>query len=405
MKNNRLYKYSLIFFFCLLGYAQLERIQVNPQIAFYLHEIFMILWIIVVFLKEKSIRTSFVSSTTRLLQRTWPIGIWLLLGWGNVFLRGENLGIPILYTLRLLTYLGFLFILFRLVKEKQLKVRDLAELFLIPGIMFLCFGLYQYFYLPDVKFLQVLGWDDHFNRLISTLFDPGFTGILFVICFYLVQLFSSFGKKKNHLQNMLCVTLSLGFAYGLLLTYSRASFLAFGISLLLGGGILLLKRQWKAGIMLGGILLMFVASVPFLPRTGGEGVKLERSSTIIARSEAAQSVVQSVRKWEWVWGRGIFVPIERPSSGFYQVPDHGRLQDNWVVFFLTDTGVVGLLAAIFFLGKYVLWSIRHNVWLSCAAVAVFVHGLFNASLFYPLVVLYLGGMTIVVLLSKADRQY
>src|SRR3989304_8999963 len=40
------------------------------------------------------------------------------------------------------------------------------------------FGLAQYILIPDTRFLAVLNWDDHYYRLLSTLLDPNFTGII-----------------------------------------------------------------------------------------------------------------------------------------------------------------------------------------------------------------------------------
>src|SRR3989344_2158874 len=127
------------------------------------------------------------------------------------------------------------------------------------------FGLVQYLLVPDTRFLAALNWDDHYYRLLSTLLDPNFTGIILVLGLILLYLSRPVSKRLLVLHFL-----------ALLLTYSRGSYLAL---LVAGVAIAAFKKKFKLILFIP----LFLLSLLFLPRPGGEGVKLERTFSIQQR--------------------------------------------------------------------------------------------------------------------------
>ena len=92
---------------------------------------------------------------------------------------------------------------------------------------------------------------------------------------------------------------------------------------------------------------------------------------------------------------------ENRDRGF--VPDYEWEQsnaaaglDNSLLFVTATTGIVGLAAYVFLLGKAVFVSFRRlrtlkplNALLTATLIAIIVHSMFNNSLFYPWVMIWL----------------
>ena len=141
-------------------------------------------------------------------------------------------------------------------------------------------GILQYVYLPDTRYFYFFGWDDHYFRLIAPYLDPAFTGVILVL-----SGLALFSIKK--MQKWILVAIAVT-VFALLLTYSRASFLAFSAGLLALG--YLTKRLTVAAIL----VLAFSAGILFLPNPGGEGVDLTRTSSIVAKMQNTAETVEIV---------------------------------------------------------------------------------------------------------------
>lgn len=237
----------------------------------------------------------------------------------------------ILYGLRWLSYSLLLWPLVQL--GKQISLTKIIKLF---SAVFVSICWLQYIFLPDMRWLRYFGWDDHYYRIIGPLFDPGFTGIILV--FILIWLWEN---KSNRLMQIF----TLG---ALLLTYSRASYLALFVAMIW------LKKPIKL------FVLCFLLIV-ILPRTsGGEGVKLERTSTVNAR----------ISNWKGTWNTFIENPVFGIGFGAYR-------SDSSLLYVLATTGIVGLVAYLGYL--------KSLMKLGSTFGALMVHSLFLNSLFYPAV--------------------
>lgn len=335
MKLTKILIYLLFF---ILPFGQLERL---PGMPLYLHDLVILLLIILNFKFLKLPRPIWLFVSACLLS--------LII---NIFrFSFPELLFSSLYLIRWLAY-ACLLPLFRRLK-----------LDLKPWLKYLCLalavlGLLQYLVIPDTRFLASLNWDDHYYRLISTVFDPNFLGLIFVL-----------GLILFNLQ----ILPSLILLIALLLTYSRSSYLSLLAVIL---AYVILKKKFKFLLL----ILVFIF-LPFLPRPGGEGVKLERVFSINQRLANYREGLQLI-KVSPVFGLG-FNTLRFIRRDFTSHAAAGL--DSSLLFVLATTGIVGLLAYLNLLKS--LWPTSLLVKLSL--VAVLVHSFFQNSLFYPLIMIWL----------------
>jgi hypothetical protein len=412
IKNNKLSKSSLpkvafIFFIFLLSLGQLERIQIGISQAFYAFDVFIAIWVCFQAFIDGEFRKELLLFVTQRTKLEVFFGVWVILGIGAALLRqGFSLS-PLLYLARITLYGSFALLQWHLIRKKKFLQYQIMIGYLGAAVLFLYFGLLQYFFLPDTRFLFFLGWDDHYYRLISTIFDPGFAGILLVLGFFFCRAiveqsdsltshlsqFSSLFTKRSRGWKILQALISTAFLIGVLLTYSRASFLALGAGMLISIFFFTFHKLYKKAFFYFLISVGFGVSIFLLPRPGGEGVKLERTSTITARREFASSTLSEMKATDWILGEGIFVP-PKESGQIYDQPNHAHIADNWVLFFLSGTGVIGLGIFLLILSRKVVQLFQINQWLGVSFITILVHSLFSASLVYPFVILFFSGMYI-----------
>lgn len=243
------------------------------------------------------------------------------------------------------------------------------EVLPLVGIGTAILGILQYIIIPDVRFLETWGWDPHYYRIVGALLDPGFTGLILVLTLiYLVI---------NNYKKVWWVIVYLALA----LTYSRASYLAFFTAFT---WISIQKKNWKYSVL---SFLILGITIVVLPRySSGEGVKLERSSTIYAR----------IASWKKAWEIFSDNPIIGVGFNTYRyaqkaAPEShaGAGADSSLLLVMATTGIVGLLFYLKYLK--VLWKLStQHLALSTSLIAIFVHSFFLNSLFYPAVMLWIA---------------
>ena len=121
--------------------------------------------------------------------------------------------------------------------------------------------------------------------------------------------------------------------------------------------------------------------LPFLPRPGGEGVKLERVFSLNQRFANYREGLQLI-KLSPVFGLG-FNTMRYYRNDFVSHAAAGL--DSSLLFVLATTGIIGLLTYLNLLKS--LWQTSLLVKLSLSAVLV--HSLFQNSFFYPLIMIWL----------------
>jgi len=297
------------------------------------------------------------------------------------------LGISTAYLLRLVSYFSLLLLAnasITSVKEK----RSLMTMLIIALFVTAFIGWFQYLVLPDLRFMVLFGWDDHLNRLIGSLLDPGFTSVLMV--FGSLSTLLIFLKRKSWIY----LALSMFFVLTLAFTYSRAGYLALLVGLV---AVAKLRKEYKA---VGLVTAAFFVIVTLLPRGIGEGVRLERTFSITARF---QSYYEALVVWTSspVFGVGYnsYCLVKSALFPMTNTLSHSCSgSDSSLLLVLATTGVVGLMILIYIgvkLVKIVEKNIYGQVFISCF-VALIVHSLFVNSLFYPWV---MGWMVLILSIS------
>jgi O-antigen ligase len=165
-----------------------------------------------------------------------------------------------------------------------------------------------------------------------------------------------------------------------MLTYSRSSYFAYLIGMAV---IAWAKRAPKFFLT---VLLIFILTILVLPRPGGEGVKLERESTVQAR----------IRNWK----QSLVIARDHPIFGVgfnayrYAQRDYGFLGKDWqtshagagadssILFVMATTGLVGLAVYLWFWVS-LLRVTRYGLVALASSLALLAHSFFNNSLFYP----------------------
>ncbi len=356
--------------------GQLTRLELfDGMVAIYPHDIVLffvsLYWIWTWVPKMRSIAQ----------QRLFVPGV-LCLSWiigQTVFKLGsdlESLAVATAYSARLCAIGVYGIALYFWISEKQLRHRFVTLVFLYVPFLIAVFGLLQYVFVPDTRDLVYLGWDDHYYRLIGTLFDPAFTGMLLVLGFFFQQKY----VKNKILRSALSFVLLIALA----LTYSRASYLAF----LIGCFFLILKeRNWRAGIF--GLILLL--GLPLLPRPGGEGVRLERSASVIARLENTRGILTSLTISDWITGVGLYANKSTQGKTVRfgtKIPNHAVSADNSFLFFLSSVGVIGTVLALWVLYQFfVAIDWQRDVLLFLIVTGV--HALFCNTFFHPFILIYL----------------
>nr|MBP7843049.1 hypothetical protein [Candidatus Woesebacteria bacterium] len=323
MKNFR--KILLWILVGLLSLGQLQRIelsQFNSAVSIYFHDILIIFIIFhVLFTNFKEIKLIVINYLKKEKKVLLFLFLLLFLQLLNI-ISGDY--ISLLYSLRLFLYIIFGISLSILIKNNKYDVEYFKFQLFSVGVISLFLGFLQYIFIKDTRFLSIFGWDDHYARLISTYFDPGFTGIIFLLTLLI-------GLSCKYIQNntVKIITVVL-FIWGIILTFSRASYLALIVSLLLlTTSYLRITIDSAKKIVIG---LLFIALLILLaPKPYGEGVDLLRTSTITARIAAISKQLTSLSPKTLILGNGLF---SEKNSLNYQlneknqlIPSHSRMPD------------------------------------------------------------------------------
>ena len=372
---EKIINFLLFFFLVLFPFGQLTRLPLEiEEISVYLADIILGLlltsWAIWLFLKKVKFQKP---------PLTKPIFLFLLLALLSLIfnaprLAGREVVVAGLYWLRLTAYFGLYFLIFNLKKQfNYLNRQFLLNCLLVVGATVAVFGLIQYLVWPDITPLRIFEWDPHYYRVVGTFLDPNFTGVICALT--LVLLVGS--KRKNFAFYCLFSVVYLALA----LTYSRSSYLAY----LAGMGVIaFLKKSPKFFLT---VLLILFLTIAFLPRqSGGEGVRLERTSTIQARIKNWQQAL-IISRDHLFFGVGF-------NAYRYAQRDYGFLNEGWQVshagtgadssflFVLATTGVLGLSAYAYLWFKIIADSRKQVIVLASLAVLL-ASSFFINSLFYP----------------------
>ena len=271
---------------------------------------------------------------------------------------------PLFYFLRL----SALFSFFIYPPKIEPLFKDLLLISIVANIIF---GFIQYFLWPDFTYFGALGWDPHLFRLVSTYFDPTFTGLIYLLffCFLFIHPDAS---ARFRWPLMILSYLALAF------TYSRSSFLAFVIVAFFYS---FKKKQYYYFI---GSLILIGLTIFLLPRHAGEGSKLERTSSISAKIVNYQQGFQTFLTSPIIGHGYDNLPYVRPDVKLDSHAVSGF--DGSLLNILVTTGIIGFV--FFILGFKQLFSQSKFPFQSYLLI-IFVHSLFANSLLYPWTLIFL----------------
>lgn len=271
---------------------------------------------------------------------------------------------PIFYLFRL-TFL-FSFFIFpinpKILSDKFHKVFNLV---IFANVIF---GLIQYFFWPDFTYFDSLDWDPHLFRLVSTFFDPTFTGLIFLL--FLIKIFLD---QKIPFRKTLLFTTYLALA----LTYSRSSLIAFLVSF---SFISLKTKKTKIFFI---ALIIFLLTIISLPRQAGEGTKLERTSSIKAKIENYKEGLNIFTKSPIIGHGYNNLSFVRNISNKNSHANFGF--DSSLLTIITTTGIIGFI--LFILGIKNEF-IQSNLTKKTFWIAILFHSLFANSLLYPWILIF-----------------
>jgi hypothetical protein len=283
------------------------------------------------------------------------------------------ISIGLLYWLRFVIYSGLIFTLPIYFNSKQLPI-----LLWLLGITVVFTSVVQYLVFPDIRSLQLLEWDPHYYRVVGSLLDPGFTGLILI--FFMIRILTHPLPNKIH-QYIILTTTYIYFAF----TYSRSSFISL---LFVSIFISYTKKTWKPFLI---TLFVLITTIILLPRApDGEGVKLERTSSITARIQNWSNSISIFLKFP-VFGSGFNVyRYTQRQFGFNNSPkwlvSHSNAgADSSLLFVAATTGLIGLILYLNYLR-----SLFHLRAINYELIAIIVHSVFLNSLFYPYVLLWLA---------------
>ncbi|MEO8581040.1 MAG: O-antigen ligase family protein [Patescibacteria group bacterium] len=358
-----LLRVSLTIFFFLMSLGQIQRLQITPQVAIYLHEL-VLAGIALVFTIELS--STWKNFFTKILREKSLLILTVFLGLQTLLFQIIHPDLlSVVYISRMILYAQLFFLIRLAVKDKVFTKTEVYGLLIWMSSLITLFGFIQYLLFPDTRWLILLGWDDHYYRLISTLFDPGFTGL--VIASGLILYLRIFAQGKLKLLNILVCFL---FTMATLLTYSRASYLSLAVVLI----FTLITSKHKR---LPFIILLLFACIPLLPRPSGAGVKLERTASISSRITSNKQALESLSLSEVIWGRGLYRNIVQSNLN---VPNHAVTPDNSLVFLFVSFGTIGIVLIL-----TSIWELRPVFFsepIRSIILLIGIHSLFNNSLFY-----------------------
>lgn len=284
------------------------------------------------------------------------------------------------YTFRFFIFVLLLPSFFVGIRAKAITKQQLLTSILLASFTISVLGILQYFFLPDTRFLFFLGWDDHYYRLISTLFDPPFIGAVAALGVLLVLGM----KTKKHTLVLLTV-----FLLTVLLTYSRATYVALASSLVV---LAIMKRSKLPIIILG----VFLLCIPLLPRPASEGARLERTASIESREQDTTMSLRAFTTQTWIIGNGWYTTQaqRQPQPGISA--SHSSAPGNSYIHMLQSLGIVGFGICIYTV-LCIVGLVKKNATALSSIIFLGVGSVFNNLLFYPWIMALLMGILVLAI--------
>lgn len=418
---KKYFRFLLLTIFTCLIFGQLTRITLSSQIAFYFHDFLILIFLFSFFLyqffyycfhQRFTLTSSFFQtllSKIKTLPRRRRQALSFLIFGACLFLFASAATslLAFLYFLRFFAYFLFIFSVASLTLFTQSEWQKIWLTFFFS--LAIC-GLFQYFFFPDTRFLENLGWDDHYYRLIGTWFDPVFTALGLV--FGLLYLFFFSPVTKHSSWRLVLFFSILGSA--LIFTYSRSAFLALFLALVFYFfqhfvlqknndqlKSLIKKLSAKKTLFLVSSILVFafvffVFSARLHP---SDSTNLLRTNSISLRWQTFISQAQSFSWRTWILGDGFFVPHSSVKDSLNFSPFTQNIAvakktapfpDNLFLLLISFFGVPMTLIFTVFIFRFCCFCWRYVPPLFYFLLVLLVVAQFNQTVFQPFIFLTFG---------------
>lgn len=324
-----------------------------------------------------------------------PAILFLGIGTGSLLLHSQNMTwgewvSSFFYVIRWASL--FILTLIVSVQEKPVKRAILWMIFGFGALLALA-GFAQLKLVPDFnEEFTSLGWDPHRGRLLSTWFDPNFTGggLGLVLLLMIGNCFDEKRARPWLAPLMLVILLAIG------LTYSRSAYLFLAFGVLVFG----LIRSWKMlGLMTIAFLLLFAGSDRIQDRVID---MVEGAQSIVTETYTNPDPSARLRFESWELGWDLFMDQPLIGQGYnrfkFEALEQKKIidlnnhavsgSDSSIFTALATTGVLGTipLLSLYFILAWQAWQHRKEA-LAIAFLSILaglaIHSVFVNSLFFP----------------------
>ena len=226
----------------------------------------------------------------------------------------------------------------------------------LGAIAWIGVGIGQYLLFPDARILFWIGWDDHLFRAFGSVLDPLFYGLATSALAW--RGFRRWQLGESTGQWLLIIAL-----IGVTFSFSRLAVLAtLGWLFLESFGWKKLKQAALAGCTLFVLVLL-------APKDGGgEGQRLLRTQSLVARGEAVQSDVSQDRSdLSLIIGEGWYT---RPANSDATIPSNAQIADTLALQIWLSGGVMAVI--LFLLTTLVFQTKSKILWWNvlCSVVSL-----------------------------------
>jgi O-antigen ligase len=258
-------------------------------------------------------------------------------------------------------------------------------------------GFLQFFLVPDISSWSTEGGlDPHTGRLLGTWLDPNFmAGFLAFILPILIGYGYESKKKKSKIALGLIVCAFLG---ALFLTFSRSGYLAAGTGLV----VFFILRDPKI-LLVGGIIAIIGIASNERAQKRLESLSSTISSIVFQNTDEIDPTA-NLRIQSWTKSFELWKKYPITGIGYntyrYRATEEGIVDENYFssggsdsthLTILVTTGIGGFLIFLWFYGTLVVHTMRaffrsqKSLFLgfSSGLFALFVHGFFVNSIFFP----------------------
>ena len=251
-------------------------------------------------------------------------------------------------------------------------------------------GLLQFILLPDLEIFTTQGWDPHYYRIVSTFLDPNFFGGFLVLSIiFLLQ-------KLNVPKNWYLLIFAL-FYLSIILTFSRSTYLAFAVSLIV---LSILNKSIRTFILTSVLCLGLVLGFSIYHQNIAQPKGVDKQKSAESRLGSWQQGLVLFEQHP-ILGVGFngyrYALMQYHLGSTEDIESHGgSSNDSSLLHVASTTGIIGLFSYLFFLSAifWVGWKNYRdkNPW--GVALLALLSGIISQSffiniLFYPPILIFL----------------